>query len=308
LLSQCRRFGTCDPAASVKTSADYTVVSAWAVTPDHDLIWLDCVRQRLEVPDIVPAIEKLYAQNADESDLYNRLVNEHGGGNYRFEIRYNKGFTGLSWKETLADSPEWIERHRREAETSELEKVKTELEKLKAEREVKTTDNSSEFAKLQVEIAKMQGENQLAIAQMKHSFELEKVKAEAEKGKAAETPLALLQVASKSNNSELIKVAKDLIFDQKKGFADYAFETLDNPERLETITNVGIKIATAALGFFFPGKVPPVGTTAPKGENKSAVEAYKERLAKKKASEAGNNATGSETPSSNSKPKKEKTK
>jgi predicted phage terminase large subunit-like protein len=62
LLSQCRRFGTCDPAASVKTSADYTVVSAWAVTPDHDLIWLDCVRQRLEVPDIVPAIEKLYAK------------------------------------------------------------------------------------------------------------------------------------------------------------------------------------------------------------------------------------------------------
>lgn len=248
-----------------------------------------------------------YAQNADESDLYNRLVDEHGGGNYRFEIRYNKGFTGLNWKETLADSPEWIARHRRESEASELEKVKSELEKLKSEREVKIGDNGNDFAKLQVQLAEMNGANQLAIAEMNHKFELEKVKMEAEKNKAANTPLELLQVASKSGNSELIGIAKDLIFDQKKGFADYAFETLDNPDRLESLSNVGIKIGTSILGFFFPGKIPPAAPVNAKPETKSPAELYKERLAAKKKSEAAEKATtGSEKTSSNSKSKKEK--
>lgn len=228
-----------------------------------------------------------YAQNADESDLYNRLVAEHGGGNYRFEIRYNKGFTGLSWKETLADSPDWVARHRREAETSELENLKAEIENLKAQKEVKTSDTSNELTKLQVQLAEMQGANQLAIAEMKHHFELERVKIEAEKSKVADTPLALLQVASKSNNAELIQVAKDLIFDQKKSFADYAFETFDNPARLETITNAGIKIVTAVLTLFFPPQISPAPNGSPQINTKSAVESYKERLAKKKA-EAGN--------------------
>ena len=53
------RFLTVDPAASEKLTADYTVISAWAVTPRQELLWLDCHRARMEVPDIVPKIAEL---------------------------------------------------------------------------------------------------------------------------------------------------------------------------------------------------------------------------------------------------------
>lgn len=57
----CRKFVTVDAAASVKTSADYTVISVWAVTPDHNLVMADCYRNRWEVPDIVPEMERVWA-------------------------------------------------------------------------------------------------------------------------------------------------------------------------------------------------------------------------------------------------------
>lgn len=47
-LDDCWRFATIDLAASKKTSADFTVVSAWAITPDGDLILLDRARARVE--------------------------------------------------------------------------------------------------------------------------------------------------------------------------------------------------------------------------------------------------------------------
>jgi predicted phage terminase large subunit-like protein len=46
-LDDCWRFATVDLAASTKTSADYTVVAAWAISPDGDLILLDRVRDRV---------------------------------------------------------------------------------------------------------------------------------------------------------------------------------------------------------------------------------------------------------------------
>jgi predicted phage terminase large subunit-like protein len=55
----CRRFGIVDLAFSTKTSADYTVITAWAATPDADLILLGMDRRRLEGPDIVPAIASM---------------------------------------------------------------------------------------------------------------------------------------------------------------------------------------------------------------------------------------------------------
>jgi predicted phage terminase large subunit-like protein len=60
LLKDLQRFGTADIAASTKTHADHTVISAWAITPRHELVWLDCVRGKWEVPDIVPQMEKVY--------------------------------------------------------------------------------------------------------------------------------------------------------------------------------------------------------------------------------------------------------
>jgi predicted phage terminase large subunit-like protein len=50
-LDDCWRFATVDLAASVRTSADWTVVSAWGISPDGDLILLDRVRARVAEGD-----------------------------------------------------------------------------------------------------------------------------------------------------------------------------------------------------------------------------------------------------------------
>lgn len=55
-LSSMRRFSTVDLAASVKTTADYTVIATFGVTPAGDVIVLDVRRERMEGPDIVPAM------------------------------------------------------------------------------------------------------------------------------------------------------------------------------------------------------------------------------------------------------------
>lgn len=44
----CWRFQTCDPSASGKSTADYFVLSTWAVTPRADLLLLDVLRIRIE--------------------------------------------------------------------------------------------------------------------------------------------------------------------------------------------------------------------------------------------------------------------
>lgn len=59
----CRRFGTVDLAVSLKTSADYTVIGAWAVTPDSDLILLDLLRDRMEEPDIIKQARAFFVRH-----------------------------------------------------------------------------------------------------------------------------------------------------------------------------------------------------------------------------------------------------
>jgi phage terminase large subunit-like protein len=53
------KFVTVDPAASEKTTADYTVISVWVISPWGDFVWLDCIRVQKEIPDIVPLIQKV---------------------------------------------------------------------------------------------------------------------------------------------------------------------------------------------------------------------------------------------------------
>lgn len=47
-LDDCWKFCTVDLAASVKTSADWTVCGVWGISPDGDLILLDGARARIE--------------------------------------------------------------------------------------------------------------------------------------------------------------------------------------------------------------------------------------------------------------------
>jgi predicted phage terminase large subunit-like protein len=56
----CTHFQTVDVAASERHSADYTVVSSWAATPDHELLLIDRERQRFEALDVGGMIERAY--------------------------------------------------------------------------------------------------------------------------------------------------------------------------------------------------------------------------------------------------------
>jgi predicted phage terminase large subunit-like protein len=63
-LASCWRFLTVDQAKSTRTSADYTVIAAWALTPERTrrLCLLDLDRRRLEAPDVNPAIRAMLAR------------------------------------------------------------------------------------------------------------------------------------------------------------------------------------------------------------------------------------------------------
>lgn len=60
LLSQCRIFQTCDPAASEKSSADYFALGTWAQTPFNELALIDLVHERLEKPRQLPLMSQQY--------------------------------------------------------------------------------------------------------------------------------------------------------------------------------------------------------------------------------------------------------
>ena len=61
-MVDCWRFITMDLAASMKTTADYTVASCWALTPSGDLVLLDRVRDRVEESDHFSLTEPLIAR------------------------------------------------------------------------------------------------------------------------------------------------------------------------------------------------------------------------------------------------------
>jgi predicted phage terminase large subunit-like protein len=54
------RFSTVDLAASVKTTADFTCVSTWGMTPRREIILLDVQKLRLEGPDQLPLLQNIW--------------------------------------------------------------------------------------------------------------------------------------------------------------------------------------------------------------------------------------------------------
>lgn len=81
----CWKFATVDLAASEKTSADWTVCSVWAVTPEGDLVLLDRERQRIDEGSHWPLVRRLCEKHAKvayvgvESRMFGtRLVFEAG--------------------------------------------------------------------------------------------------------------------------------------------------------------------------------------------------------------------------------------
>lgn len=60
-VASCQRFGIMDLAVSTKETADYTVLSSYALTPQRDLILLGVDRRRLEAPDQIAMMLKARA-------------------------------------------------------------------------------------------------------------------------------------------------------------------------------------------------------------------------------------------------------
>lgn len=69
-LGHCRRFLTIDLAFSTKTEADFTVIAAWGVTPDCDLILLDLHRERMTGDQLAPNIKSMMVKwNCDYAGI-----------------------------------------------------------------------------------------------------------------------------------------------------------------------------------------------------------------------------------------------
>lgn len=58
--NQLLYFITVDVAITQKTTSDYTVISTWALSPEHDLILADVLREKLTNPEQVKAIRSAY--------------------------------------------------------------------------------------------------------------------------------------------------------------------------------------------------------------------------------------------------------
>lgn len=57
--SECMVFFTMDLAVSESTSADFTVIGAWALTPFNELVLLDLYRARVAGPDQLPEVRRM---------------------------------------------------------------------------------------------------------------------------------------------------------------------------------------------------------------------------------------------------------
>ena len=60
LMEKCQRMITVDLAISQKQSADYTVMSVWALTPERELLLLDCIRGHFDNPEQQTQVHMLY--------------------------------------------------------------------------------------------------------------------------------------------------------------------------------------------------------------------------------------------------------
>lgn len=64
--SKQTHFGTADGAASASTSADFTAISAWLTSPRHDLVWLGCRREQIEIPEQPAVLAEEYKKHGME--------------------------------------------------------------------------------------------------------------------------------------------------------------------------------------------------------------------------------------------------
>jgi predicted phage terminase large subunit-like protein len=62
-LDALPKYGVVDLAPTTNKDSDYTVITSFAQTPDNKLLIIDMVRQKMEGPDIIPAIKRAIHKN-----------------------------------------------------------------------------------------------------------------------------------------------------------------------------------------------------------------------------------------------------
>jgi len=62
-LKALKKYGVVDLATTTNKDSDYTVITSFAQTPDTKLLVIDMIRQKMEGPDIIPAIKRAIDKN-----------------------------------------------------------------------------------------------------------------------------------------------------------------------------------------------------------------------------------------------------
>ena len=62
-LAGATKFVSCDPASSSSRTADFTVFCVWYATQRGDLIWLDCIRRQIDIPDQPKLLGEVYEKH-----------------------------------------------------------------------------------------------------------------------------------------------------------------------------------------------------------------------------------------------------
>lgn len=76
--TQRPRFQTCDPAASTSNAADFFVLSTWMLTPRANVLWWDCERLKLELPDQVTTCQRSYRRHRPQFLAVEEVLNQRG--------------------------------------------------------------------------------------------------------------------------------------------------------------------------------------------------------------------------------------
>lgn len=69
---------TCDPAASTSNAADYFVLSTWMLTPRANVLWWDCERVKLELPEQVTTCQRSYRRHRPQFLAVEEVLNQRG--------------------------------------------------------------------------------------------------------------------------------------------------------------------------------------------------------------------------------------
>lgn len=83
------RWATADGAASAKRTADPTAVGVWVNSPRGDLLWVDCFRRWLEIPDQPKLLEEVYEKHQFKSIGIEAVASNRGLFQFAQRLKLN---------------------------------------------------------------------------------------------------------------------------------------------------------------------------------------------------------------------------